>query len=114
VVAVDLGQKRDGGEGIMNVRAIAGPGRGRKKTLRGKAMECAKHVLRVKDDVRMTRALRNWRYEMAYWGTAMRGHVAGMKKAGDVIDDKLAVTVAMAEEALRTHCDGQDCSFVKG
>ena len=61
-------------------RPSGGPGRGRQMTLQGKARECA---IRVVDSITSCRS--NSHYNAAYFGEAMRGHVALMAKEGLVM-----------------------------
>ncbi len=90
------------------MRPFGGPGRGRKMTLAGMARECAKNVLRFNETTSPNRL-----YNMAYWGKAMRGHVASMKESGETMDAAVSKMVRRAEVILETFCDGQDCSFVR-
>ena len=92
------------------------PGRGRKMTLQGKAKACASAVIvLVQDKDRQPvpgGQLVNWRYNMAYWGKAMSGHVEAMRVAGEAMSVEVGELVDQAEAAVKAYCDGKDCSFV--
>ena len=55
----------------------------------------------------------NWRYNMAFWGKAMRAHMTVIREKGleGKVTPEVARRVAKAEEVLARECDGQDCSF---
>ena len=91
----------------MTVNAVAGPGRGRKITLQGKARDCAKSVLAAVKDHGL-----NWRYNAAYFGKAMRWHMHNIKVGEKELKAEDKALVDRAEGALKENCDGQDCSFV--
>jgi hypothetical protein len=54
----------------------------------------------------------NWRYNAAYFGKAMRGHMAQIAKEGLAVSSDVKTAVDQAEACLKEHCDGKDCSFV--
>ena len=83
----------------MNVRAVAGPGRGRKMTIQGRAMECARNVALLEKRWTDQEAV-NGLYQMAYWGKAMRSHVAAMREAGEVMTTEAQRLVDRAEAVL--------------
>lgn len=89
-------------------RPNGGPGRGRKMTLQGKARECA---IRVVDSITSCRS--NRLYNAAYFGAAMRGHVALMEKEGLVMGVGVQTLVDQAERILKVECDGKDCRFIE-
>lgn len=75
-------------------------------TVSGKARECAKSILSL-----VQARSYNWRYQASYFGKAMRGHLEAIKRDEVKMRPETAALVSRADEALRTHCDGQDCSF---
>ena len=84
-----------------------GQGRGRRMTAQGGALRCAEAVKgAVKDGGS------NMRYNAAYFGKAMRGHMAFIQKEGLSVKQDILDAVQGAEEILKAYCDGQDCSFV--
>jgi hypothetical protein len=77
-----------------------------------KARECAKVVVWNAKSAGGVNRL----YNLAYWGKAMRAHMAYIKEEGleGHLTPEVARLVAKAEEALVEHCEGKDCSFQAG
>lgn len=75
-------------------------------TVQGKARDCAKAVI-----FHAKERGHNWRYQMAYFGTAMHGHMQVVQDKGLEMTQKTAHLVLQAEQLLAEHCAGKDCSF---
>jgi hypothetical protein len=71
-----------------------------------KLKECAKNVRDVYKAQK-----HNWRYQMSYWGTGMRVHMAAIREEGLEVRPEILRLFEKAESLLKQHCDGQDCSF---
>ena len=97
---------------MAGVQAIAGLGRGAKLTTQGKIRDCAKAVIFWRDEWERRGAV-NGLYNMAYFGKAMRDHLAYAIKEGEAYgSSEVSRLVVMANSILEKHCDGKDCSFV--
>lgn len=78
-----------------------------------KARECAKVVIRLNKGEYYGNEADNKLYNMAYWGKAMRNHMAYIKaeKLEAHVKPEVAKLVAKAEAILVAECDGKDCSY---
>jgi hypothetical protein len=79
-------------------------GRGREMTVRGKAKACSQNII----NLRHSKASR---YQVNYFGIAMRQHLQLIQKEGLALSAEDQVLVDKAEAILNEYCDGQDCSF---
>ena len=75
-------------------------------TIQGKARDCAKAVV-----YHARERGHNWRYQMAYFGKALHGHMQYLQDKGLTTTTKAAMLVLRAEQLLAEHCAGKDCSF---
>jgi len=93
---------------MAGIPAVAGLGRGRKLTIQGKIRDCAKGVIEAH-----RQGGKNQKYNMAYFGNAMRDHISFALKDGSAYwKSDLTSLIEAATVLLRGNCDGQDCSFV--
>lgn len=76
-------------------------------TSQGMARECGQSVMAA-----ILSGTSNWRYNAAYFGKAMRAHMAKIASDGLVVSSDVKTVVDQAEACLKEHCDGKDCSFV--
>jgi hypothetical protein len=75
-------------------------------TVQGKASRCAAAVISHEKERGP-----NWRYQMAYFGKALHGHMEVIQAEKITIPSRTARQVLQADQLLATHCAGQDCSF---
>lgn len=82
---------------------MAGP----QMSVQSKARECAKTVLSIVKNQQQS----NWRYNAVLFARAMYGHMGYIETEGLTLRPEVAKLVQRANEAIREHCDGKDCSF---
>jgi len=81
---------------------------GRPMSIQGKIRDCARIVLAYavcgSDNA-------NTRYQMAYFGKAMRSHLEFVRNEKLILPTSVREIAERAEKVLVERCDGKDCSF---